>query len=79
MDKNVTVFKYQEDIIFFDGIQEVLNTFLNNSDLISYEYVYLKAKMIEIFPEQTTDSIEKTETAIIQSNFREVIRLIHKN
>lgn len=34
--------------------------------------------MIEIFPEQTTDSIEKAETAIIQNNFMEVIRLIHK-
>lgn len=78
MDKKVTVLKYLEDVLFFEGVQEVLTAFLGNSDLISNGYVYLKAKMIEIFPEQTTDSIEKAETAIIQNNFMEVIRLIHK-
>ena len=35
-------------------------------------------KMIAVFIEQTTDSIEKAETAISQNNFKEVSRLIHK-
>ena len=34
--------------------------------------------MIAVFIEQTTDSIEKAETAISQNDFIEVSRLIHK-
>jgi hypothetical protein len=42
MDKKTTVLKYLEDILFFNGIQDVLNTFLGNAELISNGYDYLK-------------------------------------
>ena len=42
MDKKATVLRYLEDILFFNGIQDVLNTFLGNAELISNGYDYLK-------------------------------------
>lgn len=42
MDKKATVLRYLEDILFFNGIQEVLNTFLANAELMSNGYDYIK-------------------------------------
>jgi CheY-like chemotaxis protein/HPt (histidine-containing phosphotransfer) domain-containing protein len=50
-------------------------TSLNNISRGNEEFI---AKMIAVFIEQTTDALEKSETAINQNNFLEVSRLIHK-
>ena len=51
-------------------MQQLYN--LNSLHHISRGNKEFIAKMIEVFIEQTTDSIEKAETAISQNNFKEV-------